>query len=110
MTTKIKTKCLLCKAVTYPGHYFYDHLEDVHMMPIKRERITAVGVDKYGQEKGLAEEETNDECMERFKFTHPEYGTEICWCPNCIGGETLDKVSKVCKIHGQIYVKGKHGA
>ena len=110
MIKKIKTKCLLCKAVTYPGHYFYDHLEDVHMMPIKRERITAVGIDKYGQEKGLAEEETNDECMERFKFTHPEYGTEICWCPDCIGGETLDTVSKVCKIHGQIYVKGKHGA
>ena len=110
MTTKTKTKCLLCTAVIYRGQYFYDHLEDVHMMPIRRERITAVGIDKYGQEKGLAEEETNDECMERFKFTHPEYGTEICWCPDCIGGETLDTVSKVCKIHGQIYVKGKHGA
>ena len=108
MTTKTKTKCLLCTAVTYTGHYFYDHLEDVHMMPIRRERITDVGIDRDGTEKGLVVEETNDECMERFKFTHPEYGTEICWCPDCIGGETLDTVSKVCKIHGQIYVKGKH--
>ena len=108
MTTKIKTKCLLCTAVTYPGQYFYDHLEDVHMMPIKRERITAVGIDRDGTEKGLVVEETNDECMERFKFTHPEYGTEICWCPDCIGGETLDMVNQVCSKHGQIYIKEKH--
>ena len=108
MTTKIKTKCLLCTAVTYTGHYFYDHLEDVHMMPIIRQRITAVGIDKYGQKKGLVEEETNDECMERFMVTHEEYGTEICWCPDCLGGETLVMVNKVCETHGQLYVKGKH--
>ena len=106
--TKTKTKCLLCTAVTYIGHHFYDHLEDVHMMPIRRQRIVAAGVDKYGQEKGLVEEETNDECMERFKSNHPEYGTEMCWCPDCIGGETLDMVGKVCETHGELYIKGKH--
>mgnify|MGYP000704637090 CR=1 FL=1 len=104
----MKTKCLLCTALTETGQGFYDHLEDVHMMPIRRERITAVGIDKYGQEKGLAEEETNDECMERFKFTHPEYGTDICWCPDCIGGETLAMVNEVCSEHGQLYIKGEH--
>ena len=35
----MKTKCLLCTAVVESGQGFYDHLEDVHMMPIRRERI-----------------------------------------------------------------------
>ena len=35
----MKTKCLLCTALTETGQGFYDHLEDVHMMPIRRERI-----------------------------------------------------------------------
>ena len=35
----MKTKCLLCTALTEPGQGFYDHLEDVHMMPIRRQRI-----------------------------------------------------------------------
>jgi len=35
----MKTKCLLCTAVVETGHGFYDHLEDVHMMPIRRQRI-----------------------------------------------------------------------
>jgi len=33
------TKCILCTAVTESGQGFYDHLEDVHMMPIRRVRI-----------------------------------------------------------------------
>ena len=104
----MKTKCLLCTAVTETGQGFYDHLEDVHMMPIRRQRIVAAGIDKYGEEKALVREETHSECMERFKFNHPEYGTDICWCPDCIGGETLDMVNKVCSKHGQLYIKGKH--
>ena len=35
----MKTKCLLCTALTEPGQGFYDHLEDVHMMPIRRMRV-----------------------------------------------------------------------
>ena len=35
----MKTKCLLCTALTETGQGFYDHLEDVHMMPIRRGRI-----------------------------------------------------------------------
>jgi hypothetical protein len=35
----MKKKCLLCTAVVESGYKFYDHLEDVHMMPIRRERI-----------------------------------------------------------------------
>ena len=46
--------------------------------------------------------------MERFKFNHPEYGTEQCWCPDCLGGETLTMVNKVCTKHDQLYIKGKH--
>ena len=102
------TKCLLCTALTEPGQVFYDHLEDVHMMPIRRQRIVAACIDRYGKEKGLVREETNSECMERFKFNHPEYGTEQCWCPDCIGGETLTMVNKACSQHGQLYIKGKH--
>ena len=34
-----KTKCLLCTGVVESGQPFYDHLEDVHMMPIRRLRI-----------------------------------------------------------------------
>ena len=104
----MKTKCLLCTAVTETGQGFYDHLEDVHMMPIRRKRIVAAGIDKYGEEKALVREESHSECMERFKFNHPEYGTDICWCPDCIGGETLEMVNKVCSKHGQLYIKGKH--
>ena len=47
--------------------------------------------------------------MERFKFNHPEYGTELCWCPDCVGGETLAKVNEVCSNHGQLYIKHKGG-
>ena len=104
----MKTKCLLCTAVTETGQGFYDHLEDVHMMPIRRKRIVAAGIDKYGEEKALVREESHSECMERFKFNHTEYGTDICWCPDCIGGETLDMVNKVCSKHGQLYIKGEH--
>ena len=104
----MKTKCLLCTAVTETGQGFYDHLEDVHMMPIRRKRIVAAGIDKYGEEKALVREESHSECMERFKFNHPEYGTDICWGPDCIGGETLDMVNKVCSKHGQLYIKGEH--
>ena len=104
----MKTKCLLCTAVTETGQGFYDHLEDVHMMPIRRKRIVAAGIDKYGEEKALVRVESHSECMERFKFNHPEYGTDICWCPDCIGGETLDMVNKVCSKHGQLYIKGEH--
>ena len=104
----MKTKCLLCTAVTETGQGFYDHLEDVHMMPIRRKRIVAAGIDKYGEEKALVREESHSECMERFKFNHPEYGTDICWCPDCIGGETLKIVSAVCSKHGQLYIKEKH--
>jgi hypothetical protein len=46
--------------------------------------------------------------MERFKFNHEEYGTELCWCPDCIGGETLAMVNEVCSKHGRLYIKGKH--
>jgi hypothetical protein len=46
--------------------------------------------------------------MERFKFNHPEYGTDQCWCPDCLGGETLEMVNKVCSKHGQLYIKGEH--
>ena len=51
------------------------------------------------EKKGLWREETHEECMERFKFNHPEYGTEQCWCPDCLGGETLTLVNKVCSKH-----------
>ena len=104
----MNTKCLICTAVVGSGQKFYDHLEDVHMMPIRRQRIVAAGIDKYGKEKALVREETHGECMERFKHTHPEYGTEICWCPDCLGGETLVMINKVCSQHGQLYIKGKH--
>ena len=104
----MKTKCLLCTAVTETSQEFYDHLEDVHMMPIRRQRIVAAGIDRYGKEKGLVREETHKECMERFKFNHPEYGTDICWCPDCIGGETLSMVNKVCSKYDQLYIKGEH--
>jgi len=102
------TKCILCTAVVESGQKFYDHLEDVHMMPIRRERIVAAGIDKYGKEKALVREETHSECMERFMFNHEEYGTDICWCPDCIGGETLDMVNKICSRHGSLYIKGEH--
>jgi hypothetical protein len=95
----MKTKCLLCTSSTETGQGFYDHLEDVHMMPIRRMR--------FGDD-GRPREETHQECMERFKFNHEEYGTELCWCPDCIGGETLTKVNEVCSEHRQIYIKEKH--
>ena len=46
--------------------------------------------------------------MERFMFNHKEYGTELCWCPDCVGGETLKKVNEVSSKHGQLYIKWKH--
>ena len=97
----MKKKCLLCSVVTNPGHQFFDHLEDVHMMPIRRLRLS---------ERGIPQEETHKECMERFMFSHEEYGTDICWCPDCLGGETLTIINKICKKHGQLYIKGKHEA
>ena len=93
------TKCILCTAVIETGHKFYDHLEDIHMIPIRRLR--------FGDDGG-PREETHSECMGRFKFNHEEYGTEICWCPDCLGGETLEMVNKVCKKHGQLYIREKH--
>ena len=93
------TKCILCTAVVESGQKFYDHLEDVHMMPIRRMRIN---------ELGYPREESHSECMERFKFNHEEYGTDICWCPDCIGGETLAMVNEVCSKHGRLYIKEKH--
>ena len=104
----MKTKCLLCTAVTETGQEFYDHLEDVHMMPIRRKRITHVGIDRYGKDKGLVREETHDECMERFKYNHPEFGTDICWCPDCVGGEVLVRINEVCAKHGQVYIQHKY--
>jgi len=95
----MKKKCILCTAVTEEGPQFYDHLEDVHMMPIRRKVIGS-------NEK--VHEETHTECMQRFKFNHTEYGTQSCWCPDCIGGETLTTVNEICAKHGQIYVKGEH--
>ena len=95
----MKTKCLLCTALTETGQGFYDHLEDVHMMPIRRVRIG---------ENGRPREESHSECMERFMFNHEEYGTELCWCPDCLGGETLTMINKVCSQHGQLYIKGEH--
>ncbi len=104
------TKCILCTAVVESGQKFYDHLEDVHMMPIRRERIVAAGIDKHGEEKALVREETHSECMERFKHTHPEFGTEICWCPECVGGEALARINEVSAKYGQLYIshKGKY--
>jgi len=95
----MKKECLLCGVVTKSGHQFFDHIEDVHMMPIRRMRLS---------NRGFPREETHDECMERFKFNHEEYGTELCWCPDCLGGETLTMVNKVCSKHGQLYIKGEH--
>ena len=92
-------KCILCSAKTPRGHPFYDHLEDVHMMPIRRMRIDDIGFPR---------EETHNECMERFKFNHEEYGTEQCWCPDCLGGETLTTVNDICTKHGQLYIKEIH--
>ena len=82
--TEMKTKCLLCEVVTATGSEFYDHLEDVHMMPIRRMRIG-----KYGR----SVEETHHECLERFAFSHPEYGSDKCWCPECLARKTLDLVN-----------------
>ena len=78
---------------------FYDHLEDVHMMPIRRMRIN-----EYGKPR----EESHSECMKRFKFNHEEYGTDICWCPDCVGGEVLTRINKICDKHGQLYIKHTH--
>ena len=104
----MKTKCILCTAVIESGQEFYDNLEDVHMMPIRRKRITHVGIDRYGKDKGLVREETHDECMERFKYNHPEFGTDICWCPDCVGGEVLVRINEVCAKHGQVYIQHKY--
>ena len=92
------TKCILCTAVVDSGQKFYDHLEDVHMMPIRRQRIN---------EQGLPQEESHRECMERFKYNHPEFGTDICWCPDCVGGEALMRISEICAKHGQLYIQHK---
>ena len=67
-------------------------------MPIRRMRIN---------ELGYPREESHSECMERFKFNHEEYGTDICWCPDCIGGEVLTRINKICAKHGQLYITHK---
>ena len=92
----MKTKCLLCEAVTTNGSEFYDHLEDIHMMPIRRMRIG-----KLGQPI----EETHLECMTRFIYNHLEYGSEKCWCPECVGGQTLAIVNELSSKYGTMYVK-----
>ena len=92
----MKTKCLLCEVTTGTGAEFYDHLEDVHMMPIRRMRIGHLG---------MTIEETHNECMERFMFSHLEYGSDKCWCPDCVGGQTLEMVNKVSSKYGTMYVK-----
>ena len=69
------------------------------MMPIRRVRIG---------ENGKPKEESHKECMERFMFNHPEYGTNIWWCPDCLGGETLSKVNEVSAKFGTVYIKEKH--
>ena len=98
MEKREMTKCILCTALTEQGQKFYDHLEDVHMMPIRRVRIG---------ENGRPREESHSECMERFMFNHEEYGTKLCWCPDCIGGEVLTRVNKICAKHGQLYINHK---
>lgn len=95
----MKTKCLLCTTITEPGNEFYDHLEDIHFVPIRRMRIN---------ESGVPIEETHDQCLERFKFNHPEFGTDKCWCPDCIGGETSKIITEVSKKYGTTIITVKH--
>ena len=92
----MKTKCLLCSGVTKGGSEFYDHLEDIHMMPIRRTRIS---------DNGKPIEETHKECIDRFVFNHIEYGSDKCWCPDCVGGETLSIVNNVSAKYGTLHVK-----
>jgi len=92
----MKTKCILCNTVTEGGSEFYDHLEDIHMMPIRRMRIGS---------SGQPTEETHRECMDRFMFSHVEYGSDKCWCPDCVGGETLAVVSNITNKHGTMYIR-----
>ena len=99
MTDDTWLECILCGASTPRGHTFYDHLEDVHMMPIRRERIN---------EYGFVVEETHDQCLERFKFNHEEYSTELCWCPECLGGETLEILNDISSEHGELYIREIH--
>lgn len=96
--TKMKTKCLLCEAVTSTGPEFYDHLEDIHMMPIRRERIGHLG---------KLVKESHNECIERFVFSHIEYGSDKCWCPECVGGKTLDIINSISSNFGGLYIKHK---
>ena len=92
------TKCLLC-SIKMEKTKFYDHLEDFHFIPIRRERINF---------KGNLVEETHRQTMKRFKFNHPEYGTDECWCPDCIGGETLVILNKAVSKHGSLIIKHKN--
>ena len=92
------TKCLLC-AVKIKKTKFYDHLEDVHFIPIRRKRINT---------NGNIVEETHRQTVKRFKFSHPEYGTDKCWCPDCIGGETLVIVNEVSSKYGTLVIKHKN--
>ena len=92
----MKTKCLLCEVTTDTGSEFYNHLEDVHMMPVRRMRIGHLG---------MPVEETHNECLERFMFSHSDYGSDNCWCPDCVGGQTLEMVNKVSSKYGTMYVK-----
>jgi hypothetical protein len=66
------------------------------MMPIRRIRIGHMG---------MPVEETHNECMDRFVFNHTEYGTDNCWCPDCVGGKTLETVNKFSSKYKTMYVK-----
>ena len=92
----MKTKCLLCEVVISTGTEFYNHLEDVHMLPIRRNRIGPLG---------KLVEESHNECMERFVFSHEEYGSDKCWCPECLGGETLDIVNKISLKYDTVFIR-----
>ena len=82
------TKCRICQENFKSGLPFYSHLEDIHLIPVRLDRI---GSD------GKVREETDAECKERFKFEHPEYNTEKCWCPSCLGGSVLQQVNSIVR-------------
>ena len=79
----MKTKCKLCREILESGIPFYEHLENVHLIPVRLNRIGS---------NGKVREETDAECKERFKFQHPEFNTDKCWCPECLGGSVLQTV------------------
>jgi hypothetical protein len=68
-------KCRLCDEITDGGDLFYHHLEKSHHIPINRDRIDG--------NSGTAREETDRECLNRFRFQHPKAGGRKCKCPSC---------------------------